>query len=1783
MIYNPAVTPPTPSLSLNDVYWKTPLTTPSTISPLQLLPLAVFDICKTALTALKKGNLLIATLHFSADEINYLHNNKDFDSLDADSPVTVPMDFNNLTLLPFLRLVDYCNLRNSLSPSALTILDFWKWINDASAPASALSAEIEKLSSWKKEDVESLISSSHFNLDKQDFKNEQTLLQMQKALQVAAGTGMDITTLFGCTILAPDFDKYRSIASTIQNAIRARYSQSDWEQVIKPLNDQLRNNQKNALIAYLLQYQTLKNAGVTDADGLFEYFLIDVQMDTCMETSRIKQAISSVQLFIQRCFMGLEKENNISPMLLDRERWEWMERYRVWEANRKIFLYPENWIEGNLRDDKSPFFKELESELLQKDINKQNVTDALKTYLYKVDDAANMEVVGVYIEGERKNETSWDEGAKLHVFSRTRTAPYFFYYRFLALDELNWYPWEKMQVDIPSYDTEDLRELLYNKYTQPITYSANPDYKKILGNGCYLTPLVWNKRLFIFFPQFVKKTKPNEDVAPSKSIVDISSEPTDGSRPVEYWEIKMAWSEYRNGKWTQKQLSKDAVDDIPPTNGFWKAYYEFIKAKAKLLDANRIRLKKYKVSDDKWQTYSIINSAPAPGGPNSFQAALAYDSFNNAYHDRQEADRDFTKATNEKQAASDNLATFDPPLPANDISKYEFVPVASEDGILVAVKVYYAQVEKGLFEFDGSNFTTHATKLYPYNNISYNLSDVTRFHHNQYSSIRSLQINNYVNSHIFSDKVNTTYTFVDETYLVSDHRLIVDAIKFYHPDAHSLLGVINAQEISAFFNFHNSKVSIDKNDVFGGYDHDHTLTTPNWYHELKRPYSLYNWELFFHTPMMIADTLSKAQQFEEAMKWFHYVFNPIADGPVNDDKRFWQFIPFKEIDSKKILEQIFKGLKGNTANTAISEWRNNPFKPHLVARNRPVAYMKWVVMKYIDNILDWGDYLFRQDTIESINQATQLYVLAGHILGRRPALIPKPGEPKPQTYRSLLGNWDAFSNAMSEIEMAVAYGIQPANTTMTYKVATPTTDVYGSVGALYFCIPNNPKLLGYWDTLADRLFKIRQCQNIEGVFRKLPLFEPPIDPALLVKAAAQGLSISSVINDVNSPMPNYRFYYLLQKAQELCGELKSLGGSMLSAIEKKDNESISLLRARHEGTMNNMMMEIKKLQLEESKKSLESLYQNRKAPEAKMKYYLQLIGEDADKLPGLDSDFAELGNSIEKPIDESGLRLSKFEKEDIDKATEAAEWQIGIGIVETLASVFHALPTLSADGKPFGIGAGVMWGFPNLANATTALGRGLKIHADHLSYQSSHAAKKGGFQRALQERIMQANAAGFEIKQIDKQITSQQIRINIANQEIANQQKQIDNSNEVEDFLKNKYSNEELYNWMRGNLKTLYRQVYNLAFDLAKKAEKTYCFEKGISNASFIQPGYFDAGREGLLAGEQLYVGLKQLEAAHQEKRGYDYEITKHISLRQLNPLALIQLKSASKCEFDLPEALFDMDYPGHFKRRIKSVSVSIPCIAGPYTGVNATLRLLSNKFRNSSISNSYPEKIDGSEERFISYNIPVTAIATSSGQNDAGVFELNFKDERYLPFEGAGAISRWSLELPSIKQFNYNTIADVILHVKFTASEGGEQLKTAAISSVISQLNNQEGLVALIDLKHDMPNEWNVLLKKGSTNIKINKSSLSYLAQGQNAVIAEVMFIAKLKSQPPSFEIGVETALPHVAGAIIPTTLLSRVEEWKLYRGSNSDILLDAVFNLSVPSQVNNLEELVMVVMYGI
>ena len=188
------------------------------------------------------------------------------------------------------------------------------------------------------------------------------------------------------------------------------------------------------------------------------------------------------------------------------------------------------------------------------------------------------------------------------------------------------------------------------------------------------------------------------------------------------------------------------------------------------------------------------------------------------------------------------------------------------------------------------------------------------------------------------------------------------------------------------------------------------------------------------------------------------------------------------------------------------------------------------------------------------------------------------------------------------------------------------------------------------------------------------------------------------------------------------------------------------------------------------------------------------------------------------------------------------------------------------------------------------------------------------------------------------------------------------------------------------------------------------------------------------------------------------------------------------------------MDHPGHYMRRIKSVALTVPCVVGPYTSLNCTLRLLEHKFRTSAIAkdkNGYLEKTEETDDRFSTVNVPIASIAVSSGQNDSGVFELNFKDERYLPFEGAGAISKWRLELPdSFRQFDYDTITDVIMQLRYTAVEGGDKLKKPASDSVmayikcVEDLSREEGLFATFDLKHEFSSEWHKAMNSptGST-----------------------------------------------------------------------------------------------------
>jgi hypothetical protein len=166
--------------------------------------------------------------------------------------------------------------------------------------------------------------------------------------------------------------------------------------------------------------------------------------------------------------------------------------------------------------------------------------------------------------------------------------------------------------------------------------------------------------------------------------------------------------------------------------------------------------------------------------------------------------------------------------------------------------------------------------------------------------------------------------------------------------------------------------------------------------------------------------------------------------------------------------------------------------------------------------------------------------------------------------------------------------------------------------------------------------------------------------------------------------------------------------------------------------------------------------------------------------------------------------------------------------------------------------------------------------------------------------------------------------------------------------------------------------------------------------------------------------------------------------------------------------------------RRIKSVAVTIPCVTGPYTPVSCKLTLVNSRIRTSASAAAPYAWTGPADPRFVSGAGGLPSIITSTGRQDAGMFELDFRDDRYLPFEGAGAISTWRLQLPAgFHQFDYRTIADVVLQVRYTARDGGELLQAAALGQLADALKQMEiqdgkrGLYRMFSAKHDFPDEW--------------------------------------------------------------------------------------------------------------
>ncbi len=938
-------------------------------------------------------------------------------------------------------------------------------------------------------------------------------------------------------------------------------------------------------------------------------------------------------------------------------------------------------------------------------------------------------------------------------------------------------------------------------------------------------------------------------------------------------------------------------------------------------------------------------------------------------------------------------------------------------------------------------------------------------------------------------------------------------------------------------------------------------------------YANYNWELLYHIPVAIAVHLSKNPRFAEAQKWFHFVFDPTSQETTNPSwLRCWKFLGFRNgsdvqnIDSMLVLlstpdsELTPDRLKEKQAVLAgYDAIMAEPFQPHLVASTRQVAYQYYVVMKYLDNLIAWGDSLFLQDTIETINEATLCYVLAANLLGPRPQQLPLRGTVTPKNFAQLKkAGLDAMGNAIVDLEGQFPFNFaQPS--TQNGGTSDKNSPLFGIGRTLYFCIPRNSTLLAYWDTVADRLFKIRHCMNIEGVVRPLALFDPPIDPGMLVKATAAGIDIGNIVSGLNQPIGPLRSLTLIQKALEICSEVRSLGNSLLSALEKGDAEQLALLRQGHEITLQQMTQEVRFLQWKQAQEATESLLRSRATTLERYKYYLRLLGMtlDSTTVPdtftpdrrelteeNFDNAYSSLVGQYDQtisvqtypqlqlaaetfPANQSGAsgngKLYLIANEDSElniHLPTARDTRLAASAIDAVASLLTLIPDFDVDLAFWGLGAASrIFGGVKLSDASKIAAEILRTKSAWEQDQAGMASRKASYERRADDWILQSNLAARELMQIGRQILSSLISEQVTYHEYTTVQGQVKQAQEVNQFLQTKFTNANLYGWMQGEISRLYYQYYRFAFDTARKAEQTMKQElmrPELDATTYVQFNYWDTGRKGLLSGEALYLDIKRMEMAYHDNNKREYELTRHISLRQLDPLALLALKITGSCTFSIPEWFYDRDCPGHYIRRIKTVGVSLPSVVGPYTSVNCTLTLQKSSVRVSPLlaNGVYSRDLFNEDNRFVDYFGSSQSVVTSGANNDSGMFETNLRDERFLPFEGAGVVSTWSLVLPSaFRAFDYMTTSDVILHVRYTARDGGAELGTHATKELQQMFDtaNQSGLAQLFSLHYDFPTEWFAFVSgTGDFAITLRKNFFPYIVQSGPLTIDEMVLYAQ-------------------------------------------------------------------------
>jgi len=277
---------------------------------------------------------------------------------------------------------------------------------------------------------------------------------------------------------------------------------------------------------------------------------------------------------------------------------------------------------------------------------------------------------------------------------------------------------------------------------------------------------------------------------------------------------------------------------------------------------------------------------------------------------------------------------------------------------------------------------------------------------------------------------------------------------------------------------------------------------------------------------------------------------------------------------------------------------------------------------------------------------------------------------------------------------------------------------------------------------------------------------------------------------------------------------------------------------------------------------------------------------------------------------------------------------------------------------------------------------------------------------------------------------------------------------------------------------------------------------------------------QGLMAGEYLTAALRNMDMKFMDTNHKWYELTKAISLFREMPRAFLMIKYHGTSLIQVREDLFAFDHPSHYCRKLKSASITIPCIVGPYENVNASMTLRNSFVRVSSkilplkcSDKKYPDgyRMRANDDRFIFVPGGKDTLATSKSMQDSGYHQLSFQDERNLTFEHAGVEAEFCFSLKqSNNRFDTGTISDIILETSYIAKEGGALYGREASEAVKYRLPGNGEM--LINIPNQFPDQWfDMNSEKGNRyRLELGRNDFPFLSFDADLFICQVELIVE-------------------------------------------------------------------------